>query len=211
MPYLRESIAISDADDDLMELIRAYNNLSSTILCVTGDGEAAVAAAAEGMARVERRGLANRGTDWFRLTYAEALMSVRALGRGRRDRRPGPDHGRQRPAPRPPQLAGRPAAHLAGPQRRGLGPHRARPTSCSRSGNPQTQAPLQACAALLHLAEGRYADARAEVARIPGAADDADMLLLYLVRAIVEAEAHLAGDTRRGRSARRPSRRRWPG
>ena len=39
MPYLRESITISDADDDLMELIRAYNNLASTILCVTGDGE----------------------------------------------------------------------------------------------------------------------------------------------------------------------------
>ena len=32
------------------------------------------------------------------------------------------------------------------------------------------------------------------MALIPGAADDADMLLIYLVRAMVEAEAHLAGD-----------------
>jgi DNA-binding CsgD family transcriptional regulator len=60
--------------------------------------------------------------------------------------------------------------------------------------NPQTQVPLQACSAMLFLAEDRHTDARAAVAQRPGAPDDPDMLLLYLVRAIVEAEAHLAGD-----------------
>ena len=193
MPYLRESIAISDADDDLMELIRAYNNLASTILCVTGDGEAAVAAAAEGMARVERRGLANRGTDWFRLTYAEALMSSgrwaeadEIVSQVRTTAANGPLHVHRN------SLAAQLRTWQGRTDEAWAQIERANELISVR--NPQTQAPLQACAALLHLAAGRYADARAEVALIPGAADDADMLLIYLVRAMIEAEAHLAGD-----------------
>ena len=42
--------------------------------------------------------------------------------------------------------------------------------------NPQTQAPLRPAAALLLLAEGRYADARAAAERLPGEPDDPDML-----------------------------------
>ena len=176
-----------------MELVRAYNNLASTLLCVTGNGEEAVAAAAEGLARVERRGLANRGADWFRLTYAEALMWVGRwaevdpiVAQVRTTAANGPLHVHRNSL----------AANLRTWQGRNdeAWGHIESANQMASIRNPQTQAPLLSSAALLHLADGKYAEARAAVAELPGAPDDVDMLLPYVVRAIVEAEAHLAGD-----------------
>ena len=191
--YLRESIAVSDADDDLMELVRAYNNFVTTLLCVTGDAGAAEEAAAAGLARIEHRGVANRGTDWFRLTYAEALLwsgrwaEVETIVAGvRTTAANGPLHvHRNSLAAQLRTWQGRPAEAWA---------HIEAAHELPTVGDPQIEAPLLACSALLLLGEGRYTDARAEVAQPPAEPENLDLLFLHLVRAIAEAEAHLAGD-----------------
>jgi DNA-binding CsgD family transcriptional regulator len=191
--WLRESIAITDEDGDLMEMVRAYNNLSSTLLCVTGDAVAAEAVAAEGMASVERRGLATRGTDWFRLTHAEALFAAgrwpeteAILSSVRTTAADGPLHvHRNALAAQVRTAQGRAAEAWT---------HIEAVHALSSVRNPQTLAPVQACAALLLLAEGRYAEAREVAESLPGLPDDPDMFVLYITRAHVEVEAHLAGD-----------------
>ena len=150
-----------------MELIRAYNNLASTLLCVTGDAAASEAVCAEGLARVERRGVANRGTDWFRTTHAEALFACgrwpeteAIVGQVRTTPANGPLHVHRNSL----------AAQLRTAQGRAdeAWAHLEAVAKMHSVRNPQTQAPLRPAAALLLLAEGRYADARDAAERLPG-------------------------------------------
>jgi len=192
-PYLRESIAISDARGDVLELVRAQNNLSSTLLSGLWDPEEAELVAAEGVAGAKRHGLASRATDWLRLTHAEALF---ACGRWaecdsivtsvRTTVSDGPLHMHR--------------SSLGAVLRTGQGRTAearafiAAASALSSVQNPQTMAPMRACEAVLLLREGKYAEARAVAERMPGNPDDPDMFVLYITQARIEAESALAGD-----------------
>lgn len=191
--YLRESIAISDSVGDLMELVRAYNNLTSNYLVVVGDAELAERAGAEGLARIGGRGIANRGTDWFRLSHAEALFASGRWAEAegvitsvRTTTVDGPLHVHRN--------------SLGALLRTGQGrteeawQHINAVEELASVRNPQTQAPVRVCTATLLLREGRYAEAREVVGRVPGLPQDPDMFMMYGCLAAVETAAALAGD-----------------
>jgi DNA-binding CsgD family transcriptional regulator len=190
---LREAIDLCDADDDVMELVRAYNNLTSNYLVVVGDAELAERAGAEGLARIRGRGIANRGTDWFRISHAEALFACgrwseaeAVLASVRTTPVDGPLHVHRN--------------SLSAQLRTGQGraeearAHIREVEGLSSVRSPQIEAPVRVCQATWLLREGRYAEARHVVSQVPGRPHDPDMFAMYVCLAAVEAEAALAGD-----------------
>jgi ATP/maltotriose-dependent transcriptional regulator MalT len=152
-----------------------------------------VQASAEGLAKIERRGLANRGTDWFRITHAEALLASgrwaeaeAVVASVRTTAVDGPLHVHRNA--------------LAAQLRTGQGrdeeawEHVRAVEDLPSARTPQTLAPVRVCEAALLLRQGRFAEARDVLAWVPGEPEDPDMFAMYAFRAGVEASAALAGD-----------------